>query len=337
MSAKSFGLDISKTSIRAVSLLRQKNGFLLESSSVISSPTKGMTSSSLIDEQEMTAALKHVVSNAKIKSKNVNIALPEDKVYTSVVELPALSDSEIASALKWEAEQYIPVPLSEIHLVWTLLRKDERARVLMIGAPISLIGRYQKIIGAAGLNISSIETETLSVIRALVRGKFPHAIIINVAEEISSLAIVNEGVLMFTYSIPIGGKAINRALELDYGLSNAQSEEYKMTYGISKEGLGDKIRQAVEPVLFSILNETKKALDFYTQKNKESSPIQQIILSGGTAIIPGVDLFFAENIGIETVIADPWQVLVDKNVPKELLEEASSYTIAVGLAMRAYE
>ncbi|EKD65287.1 MAG: type IV pilus assembly protein PilM, partial [uncultured bacterium] len=235
------------------------------------------------------------------------------------------------------AEQYIPVPLSEIHLVWTLLRKDERARVLMIGAPISLIGRYQKIIGAAGLNISSIETETLSVIRALVRGKFPHAIIINVAEEISSLAIVNEGVLMFTYSIPIGGKAINRALELDYGLSNAQSEEYKMTYGISKEGLGDKIRQAVEPVLFSILNETKKALDFYTQKNKESSPIQQIILSGGTAIIPGVDLFFAENIGIETVIADPWQVLVDKNVPKELLEEASSYTIAVGLAMRAYE
>ena len=142
---------------------------------------------------------------------------------------------------------------------------------------------------------------------------------------------------MFTYSIPIGGKAINRALELDYGLSNAQSEEYKMTYGISKEGLGDKIRQAVEPVLFSILNETKKALDFYTQKNKESSPIQQIILSGGTAIIPGVDLFFAENIGIETVIADPWQVLVDKNVPKELLEEASSYTIAVGLAMRAYE
>ena len=296
-----------------------------------------MTSSSLIDEQEMTAALKHVVSNAKIKSKNVNIALPEDKVYTSVVELPALSDSEIASALKWEAEQYIPVPLSEIHLVWTLLRKDERARVLMIGAPISLIGRYQKIIGAAGLNISSIETETLSVIRALVRGKFPHAIIINVAEEISSLAIVNEGVLMFTYSIPIGGKAINRALELDYGLSNAQSEEYKMTYGISKEGLGDKIRQAVEPVLFSILNETKKALDFYTQKNKESSPIQQIILSGGTAIIPGVDLFFAENIGIETVIADPWQVLVDKNVPKELLEEASSYTIAVGLAMRAYE
>lgn len=337
MSVKSFGLDISSTTIKAVSFLPEKNGFFLESSFMIPTPPKGMLSSSPIDEQEMAAALKEVVAKAKIKSKNVNIALPEDKVYTNVVDLPILSDKELGSALHWEAEQYIPVPLSDINLVWTVLKKDEKTRVLMVGAPTSLILKYQKIIDMAGLSINSIETEILSVVRALVGNNFPHTIIMNIEEEITSLAIVKEGILMFTYSIPVGGGAINRALEADFGLSSKQSEEYKRTYGISKEGLGAKIRVVIEPILTSILNEVRKAMEFYAQKNKDNSPIQQIVISGGTARLPGIDLFFAENIGIETVVANPWHVLVKKDIPKEMIDNSPSYTIAVGLAMRGYE
>lgn len=337
MSSKSFGLDISPTSIKAVSLLREKNGFLLESSFMMQTPPKGMLSSSPIDEQEMAAALKEVVANAKIKAKNVNIALPEDKVYTNVVELPALSDKDLASALHWEAEQYIPMSHSEINLVWTVLKKDEKARVLMVGAPTSLIKKYQKVIEMAELNIASIETEILSVIRALVRQNFPHTLIVNIEEENTSLAIIKDDVLIFTYSIPIGGAAINRALEADFGLSTQESEEYKKIYGMSKEGLGEKVRTAIEPILSSILNEVKKALAFYAQKYKNNSPLQQIVLSGGTARLPGIELFFADNIGIETVIANPWQVLINMNIPKEMIDIAPSYTIAVGLAMRGYE
>lgn len=337
MNSKSFGLDISASSIKAVSLSRDKNRFLLESSFMIPTPSKGMLSPSPIDEHEMAAAIKEVVANAKIKAKNVNIALPENKVYTSVVDLPLLSNKELASTLHWEAEQYIPVPLSEINLVWTILKKDEKTRILMVGAPTALIMKYQKIIEMAGLEIISIETEILSVTRALVHDNFPHTIIMNIEEEITSLAIVKEGVLMFTYSMPIGGGAINRALEADFGLSSSQSEEYKRTYGISKEGLGDKIRVVIEPILSSILNEVKKAIAFYTQKYKNNSPIQQIVLTGGTARLPGIDLFFAENIGMETVIANPWQILINKNIPKEMLDNAPSYTVAVGLAMRGYE
>lgn len=338
MSSKSFGLDISSTSIKAVALIREKNGYLLESSFVIHSPPHGMLSPSPIDEQEMADALKKVVVSAKIKTKNVNIALPEDKVYTNIVELPVLSDKEIASALHWEAEQYIPIPLAEVNLVWSVLKKDERARILMVGAPKKLISKYQKVIAMAGLNIVSIETEILSVIRALVRDNFPHAIIMNIEEETTSLAIIKEGVLIFTYSIPIGGSAINRALEADFGLSFAESEEYKKIYGISKEGFGGKVKEAIEPILSSILNEVKKALTYYGQKHKDNTAIQQVVLTGGTAKLPRIELFFADNLGIEAVVANPWQILINReNLPKEILDSAPSYTIAVGLAMRGYE
>ena len=341
MNNKSFGRDIGATSINAVSLQSQKNGFLLDASFIMPAPLKGILTASPIDEHEISEALKKVVYSAKITTKNVNIALPDNKVYTSVVEMPNLSNKELASALQWEAEQYIPIPLSEINLVWSVLKKDEKVRVLMVGAQASVIAKYQKIIEMAGLNIASIETEILSVIRALVYSKdkshFPHTIIINIGSDYTSLAIIKEGTLIFNYSIPIGGTAINRALEADFGLSSEASEEYKKVYGISKEGVGGKIGSAIEPILASILSDVKKALAFYAQKYKNNDSLQQIVLCGGTAKLPGIQLFFADSLGIETAIANPWQVLTSQDLPKEILDNASDYTVAVGLAMRDYE
>ena len=87
----------------------------------------------------------------------------------------------------------------------------------------------------------------------------------------------------------------------------------------------------------SILGEIKKSIAFYSQKYRDDAPIRQIILCGGTAKLPGIELFFANNSGIETAIASPWRILASQQVPKEILDNASDYTIAVGLAMRDYE
>ncbi|OGH30406.1 MAG: hypothetical protein A3B41_01890 [Candidatus Levybacteria bacterium RIFCSPLOWO2_01_FULL_37_26] len=344
MNTKSFGLDIGATSIKAVSLVRQKNGFLLDASFIMPAPLKGILAASPIDEHETAEAIKKVVNSAKITAKNVNIALPDNKVYTNVVEMPNLSNKELSNALQWEAEQYIPVPLSEINLVWNVLKKDEKMRILMVGVQVSVISKYQKIIEMAGFNIASVETEILSVIRALTYNRdpnmmknFPHTVIMNIGAENTSLAIIKEGLLIFNYSIPIGGSAINRALEADFGLSASDSEEYKRVYGISKEGVGGKIGMAIEPILTSILSELKKALAFYTQKYKDSESIRQIVLCGGSAKLPGIQLFFADSLGIETGIVDPWHVLESKNLPKALLDNGSDYAVAVGLAMRGYE
>src|SRR3989344_766865 len=82
------------------------------------------------------------------------------------------------------------------------------------------------------------------------------------------------------------------------------------------------------------LLEIRKTLAWYSQRYKDDSIIQQILLSGGTARLPGIDLFFAENLGIETVVANPWKILGDKPLPAEILNNTSDFTIALGLAMR---
>jgi type IV pilus assembly protein PilM len=337
---KSIGLDIGLTKIKAVALSRQNNSLVLDNFSVIPSPPKGMLSEALADEQEMAAAIGKAVGDLKVNSKAVNIALSDSKVYTKVIEMPVLSDKELSLAIYWEAERHIPVALSTITLVWNILKRPlsastgEKMQVLMVGAPTDLLNKYQKILQMANLTLNSIETETLAIVRALVIPNLPPTIIVSIGATSTSLAIIRDGILVLTYSIQTGGNAISRSIEADFGLTPSQGEEYKKTYGFSREGAGQKIGKSTEPILNSILVEVRKGLAFYSQKYKDDSIIQQVLLSGGTARLPGIDLFFAENLGIETVIANPWKILESKSLPPQLANNTSDFTIALGLAMR---
>jgi len=344
MNKKPFGLDIGATTIKLVWLDGAKGSFLYKSSLIVPAPPKGMLSESPLDEEQMAQTISKAVADAGITTKDVNIALAENQVYTKVVEMPVLSDKELRSAIYWEAEQYIPVPLANITLAWNVLKKPEKTvvsdkmQVLLVGAPIALVSKYQRIISMAGLNIRAMETEILSTVRALIPNEtFPPTFIISIGAISTSFAIVRNGTMVFTYSMSIGGTAINRAISTDLSLTPAQAEEYKKVYGFSEKTFGGKIGKATEPILNSILSEVKKSLAFYTQKYKEDTPVRQILLSGGTAKFSGIDMFFANNSGIETAIANPWKNLSSQSVPKEILDNGPDYTIAVGLAMRDYE
>lgn len=346
MNKKSFGLDIGITNIKAVEINVNKDSMSLDACIISPTPAKGMVSESVGDEEEMAVAIKKTVKDAGISTKSVNIALPDNQVYTKVVEMPYMNDKDLASAINWEAEQYMPIPLASVVLAWQVISKPlkptpaDKMRVLMVGAPNVIVKKYQKVINMADLSLNTVETEILSAIRALTFFQPPDSstptIIINIGDISTSLAIVVKSELLFTYTLPIGGQAINRSISADFGLSTAQAEEYKRAYGILKNPMGQRIGQATEPILASIVAEVKKAIIFYSQKNADNK-IQQVILTGETAKLPGIDMYFADSSGIETVIANPWKNVASGNIPKEIISNAPSYSIAVGLALRDYE
>ena len=340
MKNKAFGLDIGDQNIKAVWLSTEQNGYYLNAVSSLPVPSKGMLSESPLDQQEMAQTIHNLLAEANITTKYVNIALPESQVYTRVIEMPVLSDKELLSAIYWEAEQYIPVPLNTITLDYKVLRRPEKPEeglkmdVLLVGAPTGLIDKYEKVLSLAGLVLTTVETEILSTIRATAVGEnYPPTLIVSIGSVTTALAIVQNNLVKFTYSIPTGGNALTRAIAASFGFSFQQAEEYKKVYGISPENLGGKIAQAANPVLSLILSEMKKALAFYEEKARDN-PIRQIVLAGGGAKLPGLSAFLTNAVGIESVIANPWKVLVSQEVPKEIVDDASSYTVAVGLAMR---
>ena len=338
-----FGLDIGQTMIKAVSLSLEKDGYLLNA--VLSTPTpeNGMLSESPLDQQEVAKIIRKMIDDAKIDTKEVSIALPENQVYTKVIEMPPLSDKELSSAIYWEAEQQIPVPLANITLDYKVLERPQKGedtssmKVLLVGAATKLLSKYEKVVSLAGLDIAAIETEVLAVIRSTVPDEsFPTSLIVCIGTFNTSLTIVRHNIIIFTYSIPTGGAAISRAIASTFNFSMHQAEEYKKVYGLLENDFGGKIAQAMEPILMAILSEIKKAFAYYRNIYKEE-PIRQIMLSGASAKLPGLTGFFAKRAGIETLIVNPWKILSDQDVPKEIIDNAPEYTVAVGLAMRNNE
>lgn len=340
---KTFGLDIGSTSLKIVWLNRGKNGIFLKSCLTTVAPARGLFSESPFDQEAMAEAIQKVVVEAKISTRNVNIALPENQVFTKVIEMPVLSDKELSSAIYWEAEQHIPAPLQTMTIDYKVLRRQNsnevnaKMQVLLVGAPTSLINRYQHIISLTGLSINAVETEILSVMRSLVIDQEKVILVVNIGTLGTSIAIMQNGIVVFTYSISLGGAAMDRAIASSFGFTMPQAEEYKKVYGLNDQNLGGKITQVLEPILMSMVTEVKKAFAYYEQKYKNESPISQIIITGGTAMLPGLDRFFVQHCGVETTIGNPWKTHAIAGVPQGLLEQGPRFSVGVGLALRDYE
>lgn len=341
--SKLFGLDIGSISIKAVEVTGDKGNIRLAACDFIPVPGRGIKSESVVDQQLFAQTVKKLMSIAKINTKFVNVSLAESEVYTRVIEMPVLSDNELSSAIRWEGEQYIPLPVSSVSLDWQVLERNKETgqmRVLLVGAPINIIGRYQKVLGMAELEIISVETEILAAARSLISfsEKTPASVILDLGATSTDIGIFRDGVLVLAYTIPTGGNALTRAIAGEFSLEFSQAEQYKKTYGIESGVLEGKIAAASKPVLDAILTEVKKAISFYEKEKLDNKPpIARIILTGGGAGVPGIELFFAQSLGIETELGNPWKkIAVDPNIFKKQQAQAYAYSIATGLALRDY-
>ncbi len=336
----SLGLDIGSRTIKLIELGIDGSSVGLLAAGSIPTPPKALTSTLEVDTEAVAAALKRLIKETGVKSKEVHIALPESKVFTRVIEVPALSQRELTSAIRWEAEQYIPLPLDQVNLDFTVLREAKdtgtnKMEVLLVAAPKTLVDYYLSILELAELSPVAAETEIIATTRALTRSvpNVHSVLILALGAQTSDIAIVRNGILTFTRSLSAGGDAVTRALAQGLDFNLTQAEEYKRAYGVQPDKLEGKIAAAAKPITDTIVNELKRALVFYQEKYKEDR-VQLVLLSGGTARLPGMVVHLAQSLGVEVQLANPWVGVVRAPRFNVLTAEGPSFCVAVGLALR---
>ncbi len=209
------GLDIGTHSIKLIELAREGNQVALVAAGSMPTPQKALSSTLQVDADALAGALKQLFHDTGTKTRTVNIALPESKVFTRVIEVPQLSPRELSSAIKWEAEQYIPLPLDQVNVDFTVLRDSKatgtsKMEVLLVAAPKALIDKYLNIMEAAELSVIGAETEIIATSRAIGRS-LPNVrtvMIISLGAQSTDIAILRGGTLMFTRSVSAGGEVI---------------------------------------------------------------------------------------------------------------------------------
>ncbi len=340
MKTNHFGLDIGTTSIKVAKFKKSGSGIEAEAIGIGPSPERGIASDSQNDLNTLSQYVKEVVSQANIRADEVAVSLPDSQVYSKIIDMPPLSERELAASLKYEMEQYIPLPLDQVRTDWQILgtnNKDGKqiTSVFLVAAPIALLQKYEKVVEQAGYIATIIETEMIAVYRSLyplLHNPTP-SILVHMGAMTTSISVVKNGVILFVFTIDRGGLAITRAISSDLGIEASQAESFKKVYGLNKETFEGKIGKSLFPILESIMGDVRKTMLMYKERYGEEE-INQIILSGGTALLPGIDIYFTNQLNAQVVLGNAFQIYNIGKIPDELMRESASFNTVVGLGIK---
>lgn len=333
------GIDIGSKTIKIVELQKDGEAFSLTASGIVG--YSGASVARTEDEKEIAGIaqiIRKLHNEAGVSGHDVVISVPEPQVFTRTIKFPLLTDQEIASAVKWESEQYIPIPVSEAIIQHTVISRNERSTppevlVLLVAAPRVLVEKYTKVINLAGLNTVAVETELIAISRSLAPVDRV-VLLVDFGANSTNIAVAKNGLLSFSRSIPIAGEAFTRAVSQGLGVAEVQAEEYKKTYGFETTQLEGKVKVALDPVLRLVVDEIKKAVNYYQTDEKGDAP-SAVIISGGTSGMPQIINAISKLLGMEVLVGNPFsKIKVDPETAKRLAPYAPLYAVSVGLAMR---
>lgn len=347
------GVDVGTASIKIVQLGAKGERPNLETYGLLeiySSRNDAQTDSLQILDKEVASLLKEVVKESKATTKTAVASVPVHASFSTMMEIPEMSEKEIDSAINFEAKQYIPVPLNEVVMDWQILGKkvakpveggrsggspqeQNKLQVFLVAVPKETINKYTQIMKMAGLNLVALETENFSLMRALLGNDKSPVAIIDIGSQSTDINIIDKGFVRMTRNIETSGTEFTRVLTQGLNLSYQRAEMLKRERGLKKDMAEKEISDIMLPIIDVISNEIERLVDSYSRKDGQK--IERVILVGGSARLPGLTEYFSQRLKIETNIGNPWSRLTYPQILKPVLQElAPSFAVSVGSAMR---
>lgn len=348
---KYLGIDIGTSSIKLVELKKEGNEIVLNTYGALKlsegqkDAEKENTDILRLSDKQLSDLLRQLLFASRATAKDAVFSVPVFASFVTLIDLPQMSEREIAASLPYEARKYIPVPISEVQFNWSVLKPYEltggqpgpmadKMQVLIAAVPKDVIAKYKNIAQGAGLK-AEFEIETFSMTRALARIDMGQGAVIvaDIGAKSTEICVIDEGLLRLSHNFETSGSNITQALSGALNLDLEKAEEMKMQKGI-KSALAEKSAQdAILPLLDMIVFEIDRTNLNYQQRTGRRA--QKIILSGGTANLPGFVDYLSNHLGIAVTIANPFSKISTPPVLDHVLREIGpSLIVAVGLAKR---
>ena len=247
----------------------------------------------------------------------------------------------------------LPIPLEEAVLDYQVLSSTVDgegqmvSRVLLVVAYRELVDRYVYACKKAGLQIVGIDLEAFALLRAIAEPHDPvpgtergALVAVSVGHDRSTFAVSDGRVCEFTRVLDWGGSTLDVAVarELDCAPSEAEPFKRELSLVVANvpEGLtqeqADRAREAVRRQLQAFARELVSSLQFY-QNQPNSLGIGEIVITGGTAHLPGVADELQRLIGVQVQVGDPLQRVKLGKKLREADEQLGSLAVAIGLGI----
>ena len=340
------GLDISSTSVKLLELEQDGDNYRVQSLAVEPLPDNAVVEKSFQDVEAIGETIKKAVKRSGTKAKLAAVAVAGSAVITKIINMPAnLSENELELQIQQEADQYIPYPLEEINLDFEVVgptaNNPDSVDVLLAASRSENIESRTDALDIGGLSAKIVDVEAYTVenVAPLLtaqmedHGKDKIIAIIDIGATMTSLNVIENGNLIYTREQNFGGKQLTEEIMRRYGLAYEEAGRLKKSGGLPD----NYIPEVLEPFKETIAQQVGRFLQFFYTSGQHNT-VDLIALAGGCASIPGIDELVESQLGITTVIANPFanMSLSSKVNPQSLSKDAPSLIIACGLALRSF-
>jgi len=342
------GLDIGSSAVKAVELKPAGKSYRVAAFGVEPIPPDSIVDGAIIDGAAVADAIRRLFDSHGIKTKDVAASLSGNAVIVKKIALPPMSEAELADAIYWEAEQYIPFDVQDVNLDYQVVTSANGGKapapnggmeVLLVAAKKEKIADYTGVITQAGRVPVIVDVDAFALQNAYEAnyGVEPGAVVVllNAGASAININVVSGDQSQFTRDISIGGNAYTEALQKELHLSQEHAELLKK--GVPVEGIDfEQARPILRAVTENVLLEIQKTFDFF-RGTTGTDHIDKIVLSGGASRVDGFAEMIGERFEAQIVEFDPFRTIAfdaQKFGVESPADVAPTAAVAVGLALR---
>jgi len=339
---KSLGIDIGASSIKIVEVAaagkKRKLENYLEFFLPYDESFQTFEEESLVLMSDQVAELLDgLLEKTKIRQKKAAFSIPDFSTFITNFSLPPMSEAEIPQAVEFEARHHIPLPLSDVTFDWQLIKErgasaKAKNKVLLVAVPNKVLASYQRLAALCGLETKGIEAEVFGLLRSVVAAEKKHMglCLVDFGWRSTTVSIVERGVLKMSHSFDFSGTDLTEMIAKRFNLGFAEAERWKRKEGLNSRG--DEVSQFLLKRVEPLVSEIKKTMrNFYQLEGKE---VEQLVLAGGTALMPGLSEYLEKRIEREVELANPFVDFSYNSLLAERLQEIGpAFAVAVGVGL----
>ena len=328
------GLDIGTSCIKAVELTREKYDHVIT----------GYAQIDVHDDASRQEAIAELMAAARFRTKRVATAVSGKNVVFRYITMPPISDDKLVQAVRLEADKYIPFDVDDVELDAQRLDyldstvADEEMNVLLVAAKKDVVSDYGRMLNEIGLEPVCVSVDGFALGNAWELGEVVNpgiqepgrtVALVDIGATKACINILRDNVTCFAREVPMGGQDLTNAIARRVGVEPGQAEDLK-------RDPGDQIsiiQEAIGQTLDDLGNEINLSFDFF--ENQFDGEVQEVWLTGGTALLPVLEESFEKIFEKRTKTWNPIEGLKVKsdNVDVEALNQLSpQLAVAVGLA-----
>lgn len=350
------GIDIGSSSIKVVQLQKKGEKAYLETYGELSLGPYGGVSvgqSTNLSTEKIVQAINDLLGEKEvaITTKVCGLAIPFKASLLSIIQMPAIAEKELASMVAIEARKYIPVPISDVTIDWSVIpRKDDgdlipslgeekkikTVDILLVAIHNNIINQYKEIVTKTHLDAKFFEIEIFSSIRAILGGVSGPVMIFDMGASTTKIYIIDRGLVQNSHTINRGSQDITGNIARVLNVPIEEAEVIKRSVGMGKTMEGIDLSETVSVIAEEVFSEANRFL-FAFQK-KHNTNVKSVFLTGGGSALQGFRDLAAKSFEVEVVSGDPFgKVETPAFLENVLKVTGPEFTVAVGAALRCLQ